>query len=30
MFTETFSKAFEDGADRGKIILVGDPQDLPE
>ena len=30
MFTETFSKAFEDGGDRGKIILVGDPQDLPE
>ena len=26
MFTETFSKAFEDGRDRGKIILVGDPQ----
>jgi hypothetical protein len=22
--------AFEDGGDRGKVILVGDPQDLPE
>ena len=26
MFTATFSKAFEDGGNRGKIILVGDPQ----
>ena len=26
MFTETLSKAFEDGRDPGKIILVGDPQ----